>query len=337
MIALARKLAVYVVTAWVAITVNFLLPRLMPGNPIQTMIGKLQGRVTPQTQQAIQLQFGVGLHQSLWSQYLTYWSQLFHGNLGESITLSAPVSTVLGQTLPWTVGLLGVSTVISFALGTLVGIALGWRRGSWLDGLLPVSTFFPAVPYFFLGTVLLLVLGSDLHWFPVLGNYARGLTPGFNGPFIFSVLRYAELPVITIVLSSIAGWMLGMRNMMVTTMDEDFVLVARAKGLPTRRVVSYAARSAILPSVAEDGQLRYDEGLLIGYRGFDRAGTSPRFPFGHGLGYTRSALESARGPGRIVPGDDADITVVVRNTGARAGQQVIQAYVAPSARTDGQF
>jgi len=78
------------------------------------------------------------------------------------------------------------------------------------------------------------------------------------------VLRYAELPVITIVLSSIAGWMLGMRNMMVTTMDEDFVLVARAKGLPTRRVVSYAARSAILPSVAEDGQLRYDEGLLIG-------------------------------------------------------------------------
>ena len=126
----------------------------MPGNPIQTMIGKLQGRVTPQTQQAIQLQFGVGLHQSLRSQYLSYWSQLFHGNLGESITLSAPVSTVLGQTLPWTVGLLGVSTVISFALGTLVGIALGWRRGSWLDGLLPVSTFFQAVPYFFLGTVL---------------------------------------------------------------------------------------------------------------------------------------------------------------------------------------
>ena len=87
---------------------------------------------------------------------------------------------MLGQTLPWTVGLLGAATVISFALGTLAGIALGWRRGSWLDGLLPVSTFFQAVPYFFLGTVLLLVLGSDLHWFPVLGNYARGLTPGFN-------------------------------------------------------------------------------------------------------------------------------------------------------------
>jgi peptide/nickel transport system permease protein len=248
--ALLRKLAVYVLTAWVAITANFLLPRMMPGNPVQTMIGKLQGRVTPAMQQAIQLQFGIGLHQGLWSQYTSYWSQLFHGNLGQSITLSSPVAAVLGSTLPWTVGLLGASTVISFALGTLAGIALGWRRGSWLDGLLPVSTFFQAVPYFFLGTVLLLVFGSDLHVFPVLGNYQRGLTPGWNWTFISSVIRYAELPGITIVLSSVAGWMLGMRNMMVTTMDEDFVLVARAKGLPTRKVVSYAARNAILPSVA---------------------------------------------------------------------------------------
>src|ERR1700734_1941393 len=116
MIALARKIGVYVITAWVAITVNFLLPRLMPGNPIQTMIGKLQ--------------CGMGLHQGLWSQYWSYWGQLFHGNLGQSITLSAPVSTVLGQTLPWTIGLLGVCTVISFVVGTLLGIALGWRRGS---------------------------------------------------------------------------------------------------------------------------------------------------------------------------------------------------------------
>ena len=247
---LLRKLAVYVLTAWVAITANFLLPRLMPGNPVQTMVGKLQGRVTPAMQQAIQLQFGIGLHEILWSQDTSYWSQLFHGDLGQSVTRSAPVSSVLGETLPWTVGLLGVATVVSFVLGTLAGIGLGWRRGSWLDSTLPVSTFFQAVPYFFLGTVLLLVFGSDLHWFPVLGNYERGLTPGFNGPFIASVLRYAELPGITIVLSSIAGWMLGMRNMMITTMDEDFVLVARAKGLPTRKVITYAARNAILPSVA---------------------------------------------------------------------------------------
>ncbi len=250
MYTLLRRMGVYLLTAWVAITINFLLPHMMPGNPVQTMVGKLTGRVTPEIVRAIELQFGVGVNESLWSQYVHYWSELFHGNLGISITLSAPVSTVLGATLPWTIGLIGASTVISFMLGTLAGIAIGWRRGSWMDSILPVSTFFQAVPYFFLGTVLLLIFGSTLGWFPVLGAYDQGLTPGWNLEFIGSVIRHAELPAITIVLSSIAGWIMGMRNMMVTTMDEDFVLVARAKGLASRRVAGYAARNAILPSIA---------------------------------------------------------------------------------------
>ena len=250
MYTLTRRIGLYLVTAWVAITINFLLPRMMPGNPIQTMIGKQTGRVTPEMLRAIELQFGVGLHQSLWAQYVTYWDQLLHGNLGQSITLSAPVSTVLGATLPWTIGLIGAATVISFALGTLVGTLLGWRRGTWMDVVLPGSTFFQAVPYFFLGTVLLLIFGSTLGWFPVLGAYEQGLTPGWNITFIASLLSHAALPAITIVLSSIAGWIMGMRNMMVTTMDEDFVLVARAKGLPGRKVVGYAARNAVLPSIA---------------------------------------------------------------------------------------
>jgi peptide/nickel transport system permease protein len=247
---IARRIGVYLVTAWVAITINFLLPHMMPGNPVQTMIGKLTGRVTPEMVRAIELQFGVGVNQSLWTQYVNYWRALFHGYLGQSITLDAPVSTVLKGTLPWTIGLLGIATMISFGLGTLIGIALGWRRGSWLDAILPGSTFFQAIPYFFLGTVLLLIFGSTLHWFPPLGAYQVGLTPAWNLGFIASVLRYAQLPLITIVLSSIAGWIMGMRNMMVTIMDEDFVLVARAKGLPTSRVIRYAARSAVLPSIA---------------------------------------------------------------------------------------
>jgi peptide/nickel transport system permease protein len=247
---LVRRIGLYIFTAWVAITVNFLLPRLMPGNPVEQVIGKLTGRVTPQIVRAIELQFGVGLKQSLWQQYAHYWGQLFHGNLGESITLSAPVSTVLSHTVPWTVGLIGASTVVSFALGTLLGALLGWRRGSWFDALLPVSTFFQAVPYFFLGIVLLLVFGSTLHWFPVLGAYAQGVSPGWNLAYIGSVLRHAELPAITVVLSSVAGWIMGMRNMMVTVIGEEFVLAAAARGLSRRKVVGYAARNAVLPSVA---------------------------------------------------------------------------------------
>src|SRR5487761_1113702 len=161
---IARRLALYALTAWVAITVNFLLPHFMPGNPIQTMIGKLQGQVTPQEIRAIILSFGGGLKGSLVSQYFTYIGQLLHGNLGVSLTLSEPVSSIIKAAVPWTIGLIGVSTVISFFVGTICGALLGWTRGSRLDSLIPTATFFQAIPYFFLATVMLLVFASNLHW-----------------------------------------------------------------------------------------------------------------------------------------------------------------------------
>src|ERR1700722_10316942 len=247
---IGRRLALYALTFWVAITVNFLLPHFMPGNPIQTMIGKLTGQVTPAEIRAIRLSFGGGLNQSLLSQYFTYIGQLLHGNLGYSLTLGDSVSSVLVAHVPWTIGLIGVSTVISFFVGTLFGALLGWTRGSRLDSLIPTATFFQAVPYFFLATVMLLVFGSNLHWFPVLGPYSQSLQPGWTWAYVASVFRYAELPVISIVLSSVAGWMLGMRNMMITMVAEDFVLMSIAMGLPKRKVIWAAARNAVLPSIA---------------------------------------------------------------------------------------
>jgi peptide/nickel transport system permease protein len=234
----------------VAITVNFLLPHLMPGNPIQTMIGKLQYNVTAAEIKSIRLSFGGSLHNGLIHQYFTYLGQLLHGNLGVSITLSSPVSTILRGAVPWTVGLIGISTLLSFLLGTLIGALLGWARGSRMDSLIPAATFFQAVPYFFLGTVMLLIFGSDLHWFPELGAYSLSVTPSWTWAFISSAIRYGELPMISIVLSSVAGWMLGMRNMMITMVGEDFVLMSVAMGLPRRKVIMTAARNAILPSIA---------------------------------------------------------------------------------------
>ena len=247
---IGRRLALYAVTAWVAISVNFLLPHLMPGNPIQTLIGKIQGQVTPQEIEAIRLSFGGGLDKPLLTQYFTYLGQLLHGNLGVSITLSQPVTTILKQSVPWTLGLIGISTILSFIIGTVCGALLGWTRGSRLDSLIPTATFFQAIPYFFLATVMLLVFGSDLHLFPVLGAYSPSLHPGWTWSFAVSALRYAELPVVSIVLSSIAGWMLGMRNMMITVVAEDFVLMSVAMGLPKRKVIMAAARNAVLPSIA---------------------------------------------------------------------------------------
>jgi peptide/nickel transport system permease protein len=245
-----HRLSLYALTFWVAITVNFLLPRFMPGNPIQTEIGQLTGQVTAAEIRAIRLSVGGGLNHSLISQYFTYIGQLFQGNLGISITQRASVSSILLTHVPWTIGLIGVSTILSFLVGTFSGAMLGWTRGSRLDSLIPTATFFQAVPYFFLGTVMLLIFASNLRWFPVLGAYSQNLVPGWHWAFVGSLLRYGELPVISIVLSSIAGWMLGMRNMMITMVAEDFVLMSIAMGLPKRKVIWAAARNAVLPSIA---------------------------------------------------------------------------------------
>jgi peptide/nickel transport system permease protein len=240
-----------VLTAWAAITVNFFIPHLMPGDPVQNLIARQQGKASPQAVEALRIQLGLVGNQSLWSEYFDYWGKLFHGDLGTSFSFfPASVASVLTTALPWTLVLVGVSTIVSFVVGTIIGIVVAWRRGSWLDGVLPVATFFQAVPYFFFALLVLIVLGSDLGWFPISGGSEQGLDIGLNGAFIGSALYHGFLPMITIVISSIAGWILGMRNMMVTTMDEDYVLVAQAKGLPTRRVIGYAARNAILPNVS---------------------------------------------------------------------------------------
>ncbi|HUZ68824.1 MAG TPA: ABC transporter permease [Candidatus Saccharimonadales bacterium] len=251
---LLRRLGFYLLAAWVALTVNFFLPRLVPGNPVATAIGHLTF-VNAQVVDAIKAQFGVGINDSIWIQYVHYWGDLIHGNLGVSWGNSfEPVTSLIGAALPWTLGLLGVATVVSFLLGTFIGIGLGWMRSPWLDWLIPGATFFQAIPYFFLGTVLLMAFATGLHWFPISQGYqttgVESVTPGLNWAYLVSLIDHGVLPASTIVLTSIAGWMLGMRNMMVITMDEDFVLVARAKGLPARKVVWYAARNAILPSVA---------------------------------------------------------------------------------------
>jgi peptide/nickel transport system permease protein len=249
---IARRIVLYVITAIVAITINFFLPRLMPGNPALTVIGKAQVTESKQAIQALEEQYGVLTRTGMWGQYVHYWYELLHGNLG--ISLSAyptPVASLIGAALPWTIGLVGVATVISFVLGTLLGVVAGWRRGSWLDNLLPAMTFFQAAPYFFVAILAVALFATRLRLFPQSLSYDTALlNPGWNWAFISNVIDHAILPALTIVLASVAGWIIGMRNMMITTMDEDYVLIAQAKGLPKLQVVRYAARNALLPSVS---------------------------------------------------------------------------------------
>jgi peptide/nickel transport system permease protein len=248
---LPRRLAFYVCTAWAAITLNFIVPRLMPGNPAQDLINRSAGRLTPAAMRAIQVLFGQP-HTSLLSQYLTYWRNVVTFNVGVSYAFyPTPVIEVIRQSIFWTLVLIGLCTVIGFVLGTLLGMFVGWRRGSWRDALVPVTTFLSSLPYFWFALVVILVFAVSLQWFPSSGGYGVGLGIGLNWPFISSALYYGVLPAVTIVVASVGGWLLGMRNMMITTLNEDYVLLAEAKGLSRLRVMfTYAGRNAVLPSVA---------------------------------------------------------------------------------------
>ncbi|HXW88671.1 MAG TPA: ABC transporter permease [Streptosporangiaceae bacterium] len=252
MVAIARRLFFYLVTAAVAVSLDFLIPRLIPGNPVDAILAKMQGvTITPAIIHALDLQFGVDTRASLWTQYAHYWNDVLHGDLGLSSGNGfEPVSTVIREALPYTLGLVGLATLISFVLGTAIGALVAWRRGSWLDNLLPVVTFFQAAPYFFLAFLAIDLFAITLGWFPT--SRAAGVAdfPAFTWTYISDVLYHAVLPAVTIVVASAAGWIVGMRNVMVSTMDEDYVLIAAAKGLPKARVIWYAARNAILPSVS---------------------------------------------------------------------------------------
>jgi peptide/nickel transport system permease protein len=250
---LTRRLGFYLVAAWAALTINFLIPHLMPGNPMQVILSHFQGK--PSAAQVLNIEQTMGLQpgRSLLAQYVTYLGQLLHGDLGISITyFPASVRSVIDGGLPWTVCLVGGATVISFLAGTFAGLVAGWRRGNRLaDAALPASTFLNSVPYFWIGLLALTVFAVDLGWFPLSGGAGYGQAPSFSASFIGAALDHAALPALTIVVSSFGGWLLTMRNMTVTTMSEDYITVARAKGLPESRIMlAYAARNALLPNLS---------------------------------------------------------------------------------------
>lgn len=252
---LGRKLAFYLVALWGALTINFLLPRLLPGDPVEILIQKLaaRGPVTPELRDSIALLLGGDTDAPLVVQYADYLRGIVTGDLGVSITYyPQPVLEIIGQALPWTVSLIGIATVLAFLVGIGLGTLAGWKRGSWLDNLVPVTTMFQAVPYFWLALLLLYLFAVVSSVFPVSGGYNYVYASvGWNWDFIQSAVYYGTLPAITIVVSSFGGWLLGMRNMMVSTLSEDYIVTAEAKGLrPTRIMMRYAARNAILPSVA---------------------------------------------------------------------------------------
>jgi peptide/nickel transport system permease protein len=249
---IARRLEFFVITVWAALTINFILPRIMPGNPGEAMLVRFHGRVSPQTIKALEVAFGVNTNENIFKQYFDYLGNTLHGDFGTSLTFfPAPVGDIIKQGLPWTLGLVGMATIVAFALGTLIGMLSAWRRGGFLDAILPpMFIVISAFPYFWLGLLVLLLFAITLGWFPL--GFAYDLTSSINLSWSFAgeVAWHGFLPALTIVITSIGGWILTMRNTMITTLAEDYVKMARAKGLsPVRIMFMYAGRNAILPNL----------------------------------------------------------------------------------------
>ncbi|TFD47721.1 ABC transporter permease [Cryobacterium frigoriphilum] len=251
------KIGLLLLTLWAAVTLNFLLPRLMPGSPADAALAKLaqNGPVSPATKAAIEAQLGVPTG-SMFDQYLQYLGNVATFDFGVSYTFfPQPVAGLVAAALPWTLVLVGLVTIIAFIFGTLLGVLAAWKRGTWLDTLPTVGgTFASAFPYFWTALLLLFFLGYVAGWFPTSGAYGRGTTPEFSAAFLLDAIYHAILPATTILITSLGGWILGMRSTMINTLGDDYVTFAEANGLKPRTVaIRYAARNAILPNLTSFG------------------------------------------------------------------------------------
>ncbi len=252
-----KRIPVFLLTVWAAITLNFILPRLMPGSPADAILAKLayNGPVSPGARASIEAMLGVP-DGTIWEQYVNYIGALFRLDFGLSYTFfPQEVSVLVADALPWTLFLIGTTSIIAFFIGTILGIFAAWRRNGRFDTFATVgSTFIGTVPYFWLALILLFGLGYMSGLFPTSGAYGPTAVPEFSLEFIMDALYHAVLPALSILISGLAGWVIGMRNNMVNSLGDDYVRFAQANGLRSRTVaIKYAARNAMLPQLTSFG------------------------------------------------------------------------------------
>lgn len=253
--ALTRRLGLFLVVIWAAASFNFIVPRLAPGrDPIQQRLGQMAAQGGYQQQgidemvKAYQARFG--LDQPLWKQYLSYLGDIARLDFGTSIALfPTKVSDLIIHALPWTIGLLLMSTLLAFTIGTLLGALMAWPRSPRLFQYLvaPLMTL-SAVPYYLLGLILVYVFGVMVKVFPISGGYSTGAVPNLSLAFAWDIVKHSILPALSIVLAGVGFWAMGMRAMMVTVEGEGYMLLADAHGLKPRTIFfQYGMRNAILP------------------------------------------------------------------------------------------
>lgn len=250
---LAERFVLLVATVIISVTIVFFVPRLVPGDPLGAIFIKLSGvggRVGG-IEMIEEYKRLFGLDRPLWEQYISFLRELAHGNLGYSISsFPSQVSDLLQAALPWTIGLLTVTTIVSWLLGSIIGAVVGWQgsRSRFFQALVPVALVLYTIPYYILAIILLFLFAFLWRIFPLSGAYSLGLRPELSLDFALDVLHHAALPALSIVLVSLGWWFLSMRSLITSLKGEDYILQAEAKGLSDRRILwAYAFRNALLP------------------------------------------------------------------------------------------
>jgi len=249
-----KRVGFFLIIVWLAATLNFFIPRLSSQNPVRERLieqAVLGGYVHAGMKEMVEeYEKKFGLDQPLYIQYFRYVADLMRGDFNYSIAnYPRTVKEMLADSLPWTIGLLFTTTVLSFVLGTLLGALMAWPRApSFLQYILPPLLALHALPFYLFGLVLMYLLAFKTGWFPIFGGYTAGQVPDWSPAFMWDVTQHAMLPALSIILVSVGGWALTMRAMVVTVQGEDFITFADAKGLKGKTIfMRYAIRNTMLP------------------------------------------------------------------------------------------
>ncbi|WP_306118054.1 MULTISPECIES: ABC transporter permease [unclassified Roseitalea] len=252
---LINRLITFMLTVFIAATLIWIIPRLSPVDPVDVMLGRMAaGGGSIENSDAIltQLRQSFGLDQPMIVQYLLYLKNTLTFDFGLSTaSFPTPVASLIGNALPWTLGLMFISLIVTFIIGNLLGALMVWENTPkiWKVAI-PSAMVFTAIPPLLSGLLLMYVFATQLRWFPLTGAYGLNVEPGWDWDFIVSVLHHGFLPALSIVIVTFGFWALGMRGLMITVQGEDYSVLAKAKGLRPRYILyRYMIRNAILPQV----------------------------------------------------------------------------------------
>jgi len=252
---LGRKFLSLLITYFIAVTIVFILPRAIPGNPLAQILSRIfqQGAANPELIKAVDktLMEEFGLGKPWYQQYFEFIMRALKGDLGTSIS-AYPRKTLelIMPVLPWTLMLLIPATVTAWIIGNTLGAVAGYKRGSLIDKIaLNTSFIVSQIPYYWLGMILIFVFGVKLNLLPTQGGYSQGLIPSWNWGFIVDVLKHYILPFLSIVISALGGWAIGTRLLIIYELDADYIVFADHMGVKDSKVFSYAFRNSLLPQV----------------------------------------------------------------------------------------